>query len=70
MSVGAHQTTSSSMEEVAAQRPEEVRAPNLKNEPSRAHSSRAVAAPPQSALRADSSSIEEEPGAKIFEMEH
>ena len=69
MDVGAHQT-SSSMEEVAARRPEEVRALTLKDKPCWVHSSRAVASPPQSALRADSSSIEEEPGAKIFEMEH
>ncbi len=51
---------SSSMEEVAAKRPEEVRPPSLKNEPREAHSSPLLATPPQSALRADSSSIEEE----------
>jgi very-short-patch-repair endonuclease len=59
-------STSSSMEEVAAKRPEEVRAPAAKNVPHEAHPSRAVATPPQSALRADSSSIEEERGAKSW----
>jgi very-short-patch-repair endonuclease len=52
--------TSSSMEEVAAKRPEEVRAPAVKNEPREAAPSTSRASPPQSALRADSSSIEEE----------
>lgn len=52
--------TSSSMEEVAAKRPEEVRAPSWKDEPREARSSKPLASPPQSALRADSSSIEEE----------
>ncbi|MEZ5961918.1 MAG: DUF559 domain-containing protein [Hyphomonadaceae bacterium] len=52
--------TSSSMEEVAAKRPEEVRPRSLKQKPSEAHSSPPLASPPQSALRADSSSIEEE----------
>ncbi|MBX3430598.1 MAG: endonuclease domain-containing protein [Hyphomonadaceae bacterium] len=54
------QTTSSSMEEVAAQRPEEVRAPAVKTKPHEAHPSKPLGSPPQSALRADSSSIEEE----------
>jgi very-short-patch-repair endonuclease len=55
--------TSSSMEEVAAKRPEEVRAPVVKKEPREASPSTSRASPPQSALRADSSSIEEERGA-------
>ena len=55
--------TSSSMEEVAAKRPEEVRAPTAKNEPHEAHSSSLAATPPQSSLRDDSSSIEEERNA-------
>jgi hypothetical protein len=69
VNLAAHQT-SSSMEEVAAKRPEEVRAPNSKKKPSWAHSSRPLASPPQSSLRDDSSSIEEEQGAKISRMEH
>jgi len=52
--------TSSSMEEVAAKRPEEVRALTGKEEPQVAHLVHKRATPPQSALRADSSSIEEE----------
>ena len=70
MFVGALSQTSSSMEEVAAKRPEEVRPPSLNDEPREAHSARPLASPPQSALREDSSSIEEERGAKIFELEH
>ncbi|MBL8547095.1 MAG: endonuclease domain-containing protein [Hyphomonadaceae bacterium] len=58
--------TSSSMEEVAAQRPEEVRAPAAKKKPDRARSSRPSATPPQSSLRDDISSIEEERGAKSW----
>ncbi|WP_395644544.1 endonuclease domain-containing protein [Terricaulis sp.] len=55
-------TSSSSMEEVArAQRgSEEVRPPAITNEPHEARPSTFEGAPPQSALRADSSSIEEE----------
>ena len=67
---GRLRSTSSSMEEVAAQRPEEVRALASKKEPPQARSSRPLATPPQSALRADSSSIEEELGAKIYKTEH
>jgi very-short-patch-repair endonuclease len=52
--------TSSSMEEVAAKRPEEVRARSIRKEPPEAHPATPLASPPQSALRADSSSIEEE----------
>jgi hypothetical protein len=48
------------MEEVAAQRPEEVRPPSITTEPREAHSSSPLVSPRQSALRADSSSIEEE----------
>ena len=59
-------STSSSMEEVAAKRPEEVRPPTVKKEPPEAHASPPVASPPQSALRANSSSIEEERGAKSW----
>jgi very-short-patch-repair endonuclease len=58
--------TSSSMEEVAAKRPEEVRAPKVKMKPHKANPKRQRASPPQSALRADSSSIEEERGAKSW----
>ena len=58
-------TTSSSMEEVAAKRPEEVRAPALKTKPHEAHPKQKRASPPQSSLRADSSSIEEERGAWV-----
>jgi very-short-patch-repair endonuclease len=54
------QITSSSMEEVAAKRPEEVRAPSLKKAPHEARSFAPLASPPQSSLRDDSSSIEEE----------
>ena len=53
---------SSSMEEVPAKRAEEVRPPATTTEPHEAHSSPPLASPPQSALRADSSSIEEEQG--------
>jgi very-short-patch-repair endonuclease len=52
------------MEEVAAKRPEEVRPRTATNEPRKAHSSTPLASPPQSALRADSSSIEEERGVR------
>jgi very-short-patch-repair endonuclease len=52
--------TSSSMEEVAAKRPEEVRAPAVKKEPHEATPHNLRASPPQSSLRVDSSSIEEE----------
>lgn len=55
--------TSSSMEEVAAKRPEEVRAVSVKMKPHEARRSPVRASPPLSALRADSSSIEEERGA-------
>jgi len=49
------------MEEVAAKRPEEVRAPTVKKEPLEAHSASPLASPPQSVAGAtDSSSIEEE----------
>src|SRR5262245_39668789 len=43
-----------------AKRAEEVRPPAVTSEPLDAHSARPLASPPQSALRADSSSIEEE----------
>lgn len=56
----ANAQTSSSMEEVAAKRPEEVRAPLLKQVPHEARSFKPMATPPQSSLRDDSSSIEEE----------
>jgi hypothetical protein len=62
--------TSSSMEEVAAKRPEEVRPQPGTNEPHEAHSSPPLASPPRSSLRDDNSSIEEERGAKISNMEH
>lgn len=58
--------TSSSMEEVVAKRPEEVRATTVKDKPQAAHLEEKRASPPQSALRADSSSIEEERGAKSW----
>jgi very-short-patch-repair endonuclease len=59
--------TSSSMEEVAAKRPEEVRPPTVKKKPAQAHSSPPFASPPQSvACATDSSSIEEERGAKSW----
>jgi very-short-patch-repair endonuclease len=58
--------TSSSMEEVAAKRPEEVRALEVEKKPPVATLKRQRASPPQSALRADSSSIEEERGAKSW----
>jgi hypothetical protein len=48
------------MEEVAAKRPEEVRPSTVKNEPREAYSATPLASPPQSSLRDDSSSIEEE----------
>ena len=59
----ARTSTSSSMEEVAAKRPEEVIPLVAKVEP---RSSRPLASPPRSSLRADSSSIEEERGAKSW----
>jgi len=74
--------TSSSMEEVAAKRPEEVRARNVKKKPPEARSSRPLASPPQSSLppsprlrrtgRDDSSSIEEErePLGLMLEARH
>ena len=70
MAVAALRPTSSSMEEVAAKRPGEVRALPVKVVPREAHSATPMASPPQSSLRDDSSSVEEERGAKIFEMEH
>jgi hypothetical protein len=48
------------MEEVAAKRPEEVRAPTMKTKPQEAVLQVQRAPPPQSSLRDDSSSIEEE----------
>ena len=51
---------------LTAKRPEEVRPRSLKDEPREAHSFPPVASPPQSALRADSSSIEEERGVKSW----
>lgn len=48
------------MEEVAAKRPEEARAPTKKAKPHEARPQQMQATPPQSSLRADSSSIEEE----------
>jgi hypothetical protein len=59
--------TSSSMEEVAAKRPEEVRPPMMENEPPEAHPSTSLGSPPQSALRADSSPIEGEQ-TQIFKV--
>ncbi len=53
-------TTSPSMGEVAAQRPEGVRALTMKETPPEAQSERLRASPPHSALRADSSPIEGE----------
>jgi hypothetical protein len=50
------------MEEVAAKRPEEVRALQVNEKPPLAHLQGRRASPPLSALRADSSSIEEERG--------
>jgi len=47
------------MEEVAAKRPEEVRAPTLKVMPLEDRPDASRATPPQSSLRDDSSSIEE-----------
>ena len=58
--------TSSSMEEVAAKRPEEVRPRTAKKKPPEAHPQPPLASPPQSSLRDDSSSIEEERGAKSW----
>jgi len=61
------------MEEVSAcasTLTEEVRAQPMQVSPQEAHPQGRRASPPQSSLRDDSSSIEEEQGAKIFEMEH
>jgi very-short-patch-repair endonuclease len=63
------QIASFSMEEAPAQRAEEVRAVAAKKEPQEANPSRPLASPPQSALRAASSSIEEERGASFGEAE-
>ena len=60
MAGGAFRFTSPSMGEVAAQRPEGVRALTLRFEPPEARSLRPLPSPPQSSLRDDSSSIEEE----------
>ena|GEM_PF-3440920 len=59
----ARRPASSSMEEVSAWAStltEEVRAPTVTKAPQEAHAEGLRASPPQSALRADSSSIEEE----------
>lgn len=66
MTAKGHAPSSSSMEEVAAKRPEEVRPHATKTLPPETELQIPRGSPPQSALRADSSSIEEERGAKAW----